>query len=98
MGVYYRNLKCFNPWQLYFSSKFNVSQCDKSLAAGFIPINTWQQRASLPFKPAQGQRRRADVLWRTDQTISITIKYAPISYLTSDNRKQSEHSKKADHI
>ena len=24
------------------------------LAAGFIPINTWQQRASLPFKPGPG--------------------------------------------
>ena len=24
---------------------------DQSLAPGFIPINTWQQRASLPFKP-----------------------------------------------
>ena len=24
--------------------------------AGFIPINTWQQRASLPFKPASGHR------------------------------------------
>ena len=40
----------------YFSSKFNLSQCDKSLAAGFIPINTCQQRASMPFKPAQGHR------------------------------------------
>ena len=27
---------------------------DKSLAAGFIPINTWHHRASLTFKPAQG--------------------------------------------
>ena len=54
MSVYSRNLTCFNSWQLYFSSKFIVSQCDKSLSAGFIPINTWQQRASLPFKPAQG--------------------------------------------
>ena len=30
---------------------------DQSLAAGFIPINTWQQRASLPFKPGVRQRK-----------------------------------------
>ena len=27
---------------------------DQTLAAGFIAINTQQQRASLPFKPGQG--------------------------------------------
>ena len=27
---------------------------DQSLAAGFIPINIWQQSAMLPFKPTQG--------------------------------------------
>ena len=27
---------------------------DQSLASGFIAIKTWQQRAALPFKPAQG--------------------------------------------
>ena len=27
---------------------------DQSLGAGFIPIYTRQQRASLPFKPDQG--------------------------------------------
>ena len=58
ISVYYRNLTCFNRWQLYISSKFNVSQCGRSLTnhwpQGFIPINTRQQRASLPFKPGQG--------------------------------------------
>ena len=29
---------------------------DRSLAAGFIPINTRQQRASLPFKPGGSNR------------------------------------------
>ena len=48
MSVYYRNLTRFNRWQLYVSSKFNVSQCDKSLCAGFNPITTWQQRAATP--------------------------------------------------
>ena len=30
---------------------------DQSLAAGFIPINTWQHRASLPFKPGVLERK-----------------------------------------
>ena len=30
---------------------------DQSLAAGFIPINTRQQRASLPFKPGVLERK-----------------------------------------
>ena len=32
----------------------NAADHWQSLAAGFIPIKTWQQGASLPFKPAQG--------------------------------------------
>ena len=30
---------------------------DQSLAAGFIPINTQQQRASLPFMPGVLERK-----------------------------------------
>ena len=45
ISVNYRNLVCFNHWQLYISSRFN-----QSLTMGFIPINTQQQRASLSFK------------------------------------------------
>ena len=30
---------------------------DQSLAPGFIPINTWQQRASSPFKPGVLERK-----------------------------------------
>ena len=30
---------------------------DQSLAEGFIPINTWQQRASLSFKPRVLERK-----------------------------------------
>ena len=30
---------------------------DQSLAAGFILIDTWQQRASLPFKPDVLERK-----------------------------------------
>ena len=43
---------------------FNVSQCDKSLSAGFIPINTWLQRAAMPFKPAQGHRLQVKIYRR----------------------------------
>ena len=39
----------------------------------------------------------ANVLWRTDQAISISIKYAPLSYRTGGNRKRSEPSMTADH-
>ena len=46
-------LEVFQSLTVVLFIKFKVSQCDKSLAAGFIPINTWQQRASMPFKPAQ---------------------------------------------
>ena len=109
MSVYYRNLTCFNRRQLYFSSKFNVSQCDKSLSAGFVPINTWQQRA---LHGSRGLQRRysplkdsvcklryivANVLWRYDKTFSISIKYALLSYRTGGNRKHSEQSMTADH-
>ena len=37
------------------------------------------------------------MLWRHDQTISITIKYAPLSYPKGGNRKRSEQWMKADH-
>ena len=39
----------------------------------------------------------ANVLWRNDQTISISIKYAPLSFRTGGNRKRSEQSMTADH-
>ena len=59
-------------------------------------------RASIPLQPgSRGLQRRysplkdivckiryivANILWRNDQTISITIKYAPLSYRTGGNR------------
>ena len=39
----------------------------------------------------------ANILWRNDQTISITIKYAPLSYRTGGNRKRFEQSMNAVH-
>ena len=79
-----------------------MSQCDKSLCAGFNPITTWQHWAATPLQPAQGHCLQlryivANILWRNDQTISITIKYAPLSYRTGGNRKRSEQSMNAVH-
>ena len=39
----------------------------------------------------------ANVLWRNDQTISISIKYAPLSFPTGGNRNRSEQSMTGDH-
>ena len=39
----------------------------------------------------------SNTLWRNHQTISITIKYAPLSYRTGGNRKRSEQSMNAVH-
>ena len=39
----------------------------------------------------------ANILWRNDQTISITKIYAPLSYQTGGNRKHSEESMNAVH-
>ena len=70
-------------------------------------------RASIPLQHgSRGLQRRysplkdivckfryivANISWRNDQTISITIKYAPLSYRTSGNRKRSEQSINAVH-
>ena len=82
-----------------------MSQCDKSLSAGFIPINIWQQRAATPLQPCSPLKEIvcklrynvANFLCRNNQTTSITIKYIPLSYRTGGNRKRSEQSMKADH-
>ena len=70
-------------------------------------------RASIPLQHgSRGLQRRysplkdivcklryivANILWRNDQTISITIKYAPLSYRKGGNRKRSEQSMNAVH-
>ena len=46
---------------------------DQSLAAGFIPINTRQQRASLPFKPSVLERK---VYNYDDITFFSVLKFA----------------------
>ena len=42
---------------------------DQSLAVGFIPINTWQQRASLPFKPGVLERK----VYNNDDKIFFSV-------------------------
>ena len=51
----------------------------------------------MPLQPAQGHRLQEKIYRRYDQTISITIKYAPLSYRTGGNRKRSEQSMNAVH-
>ena len=43
---------------------------DQSLAAGFIPVNTLQQRASLPFKP---------VVLKTNVSQSLATGFIPMN-------------------
>ena len=56
----------------------------------------------MPLKPAQRHRLQvyivANVLLRNYQTISISTKYAPLSYRTGGNRKRSEQSMNADRL
>ena len=46
---------------------------DHSLAVGFIPSNTRQQRASLPFKPGVLERK---VYNNDDKTVFSILKFA----------------------
>ena len=57
------------------------------------------QRHQSPLKDIVCKLRYivANVLWRNDQTILISIKYAPLSYRTGGNRKRSEQSMNTDH-
>ena len=52
------------------------------------------QRRYSPLKDIVCKLRYivANILWRNDQTISITIKYATLSYRTGGNRKRSGQS------
>ena len=90
-------LMCFNLWQLYFSSKFNVLQCNKSLAAGFIPNNTWQQRASLPLKPTQGHHLQVKIYcrWRFIETWPNYFNYHKIRSFSIPDRWQSKSSEQS---
>ena len=100
MSVYYRNLTCFNRWQLYVSS--TCRNVTNHCARASIPLQHGSrglQRRYSPLKDIVCKLRYivANTLWRNDQTISITIKYAPLSYRTGGNRKRSEQSMNAVH-
>ena len=55
---------------------------EQSLAAGFIPINTWQQRASLPFKPSVLERNICFAMWL------IVDHSLPAGFITINKRQQ----------
>ena len=70
-------------------------------AGGFIAINTWQQGASLPFKPIKGRGLQVKMsslmfFWRNDTTFTITIKYTTSSHRIGSNQKRSKQSLNAD--
>ena len=48
---------------------------DLSLARGFIPINTWLQRASLPFKPGVLERKVYSYI-NDDKTLFSVLRFA----------------------
>ena len=90
MSVYYRKLTCFNRWQLYFSSKFNESLCVNFCPPASFPLihgSRGLQCCLSPLKDIVCKLRciGANVLWRNDQTISITKKNR--SFITSDRRQ-----------
>ena len=58
---------------------------DQSLAMDFIPINTRQQRASLPFKPGVLERK---VYNNDDKTFFSILKFAEPE---CDNVLQLQH-------
>ena len=101
--VYYRNLRCFNRWQLYILFK-NVSYFGWSLA------NHWP-RALFPIKhDCRGHNRHFNLL--TDilcelryrrlcfiekwPSYSIIIRYATLLHRIGDNREGSEQSMNVD--
>ena len=96
MSVYYRNLTCFNTFHLNLTCRNATNHC----ARASIPLQHGSrglQRRYSPLKDIVCKLRYivANILWRNDQTISITIKYAPLSYRTGGNRKRSEQSMNA---
>ena len=80
---------------MYISSKFNVSLCDISPVTGFIPINTWQQRASLPFKPAQGhhlQGKMVLLMFYGDMVKLFQLPFNRLLYHMAVYHKRGNHT------
>ena len=57
ISVYYRNLMVSIADSCTFQRVAMWLIVDQSLATGFVPINTRQQSASLPFKPGVLERK-----------------------------------------
>ena len=87
ISVWYRNLTCFDRWQLYIY--LNLTCRNGASAAGFNPIKTWQQRASLPLKPAQGHRLQVKIplLMFTEKWQNYSKYHKIRSFITPDRRQ-----------
>ena len=82
------NLTCRNTTNHYARASFQLQHGSRGLQRHYSPLKdiVWKLRYIV-----------ANILWRNDQTISISIKYAPLSYRTGGYRKRSEQSMNADH-
>ena len=86
--TFHRNLTCRNATNHCPRASFSLIHGSRGL-----------QRHYSPLKDIVCKLRYivANALWRNDQTISISIKYASLSYRTGDNRKRPEQSMTAGH-
>ena len=85
-------------FHLYLTCRNATNHCPRA-SLPFIHGSRGLQRHKSPLMDIVCKLRYivANVLWRNDQTVSISIKYAPLSYRTGGNRKRSEQSMSADH-
>ena len=102
MSVNYRNLTCFNRDSCTFHLNLTCRNATNHCARASIPLQHGSrglQRRYSPPKDIVCKLRYivTNFLWRNDQTISITIKYAPLSYRTGGNLKRCEQSMNAVH-
>ena len=83
---------------LHFACRNATNHCPRA-SFPLIHGSRGLQRHYSPLKDIVCKLRYiiANILWRNDRTISISIKYAPLSYRTGSNRKRSEQSMIADH-
>ena len=97
MSVYYRNLMCFIAVGCTFHLNLTCRNATNHCPQASFPLihgSRGLQRHYSPLKDIVCKLRYivANVLWRNDQTISTSIKYALLSYRTGGNRKRSEQS------
>ena len=68
--VYYRNLTCFNRWQLYISSNFNASQCNWSLT------NHWPWASFPLINDSRGLHCHLSLVCWQGRYITMTTKHS----------------------